>query len=91
MPKEKSFLNSKRIKTATTLDGKIAARDNSSKWITSDKAREEVQRLRNKYDSILSTSQTVQIDNPSLTCRMENGRNPVRIIIDRKNILDNIR
>ena len=75
------------IKTATTLDGKIAASDNSSKWITSDKAREEVQRLRNKYDGILTTSKTVQIDNPSLTCRMENGRNPVRIIVDRHNIL----
>ena len=34
------------IKTATTLDGKIAAKDNSSKWITSDKAREEVQKLK---------------------------------------------
>ena len=75
------------IKTATTLDGKISAPDNSSKWITSDKAREEVQRLRNKYDGILTTSKTVQIDNPSLTCRMENGRNPVRIIVDRNNTL----
>ncbi len=76
------------IKTATTLDGKIAAQDNSSKWITSDKAREEVQRLRNKYDGILTTSKTVKIDNPSLTCRAENGRNPIRIVIDRKNELD---
>jgi len=75
------------IKTATTLDGKIAAPDNSSKWITSDSAREEVQRLRNKYDGILTTSKTVQIDNPSLTCRMKGGRNPVRIIVDRHNKL----
>lgn len=76
------------IKTATTLDGKIAAPDNSSKWITSANARNEVQRLRNKYDAILTTSKTVQIDNPSLTCRMENGRNPIRIVIDRHNVLN---
>ena len=76
------------IKTATTLDGKIAAPDNSSKWITSANARNEVQRLRNKYDAILTTSKTVQIDNPSLTCRMENGRNPIRIVVDRHNVLN---
>jgi len=77
------------IKTATTLDGKIAAPDNSSKWITAENARNGVQRLRNKYDAILTTSKTVQIDNPSLTCRMENGRNPIRIVIDRNNVLNN--
>ena len=77
------------IKTATTLDGKIAAKDNSSKWITSTNARNEVQRLRNKYDAILTSAKTVLIDNPSLTCRMEGGRNPIRIISDRKSILNN--
>ncbi len=71
------------IKTATTLDGKIAARDNSSKWITSKKAREQVQILRNKYDAILTTARTVKLDNPSLTCRMQDGRNPIRIIVDK--------
>ena len=76
------------IKTATTLDGKIAASDNSSKWITSEKARDEVQKLRNRYDAILTTSKTVKIDNPSLTCRMTGGRNPVRVIIDRNNELN---
>ncbi|MCR4881078.1 MAG: bifunctional diaminohydroxyphosphoribosylaminopyrimidine deaminase/5-amino-6-(5-phosphoribosylamino)uracil reductase RibD [bacterium] len=77
------------IKTATTLDGKIAAQDNSSKWITSDASRAEVQRLRNKYDAVLTTSKTVKIDNPSLTCRMDGGRNPIRVVIDRNNELGN--
>lgn len=77
------------IKTATTLDGKIAAADGSSKWITSEHARSEVQRLRNKYDAILTTAKTVQIDDPSLTCRMDGGRNPLRIIIDKYSVLDN--
>lgn len=70
------------IKTATTTDGKIATKTGSSKWITSEKSRKYVQKLRNKYDAILTGSRTVICDNPSLTCRMKKGRNPVRIIID---------
>lgn len=70
------------IKTATTLDGKIASRTGNSKWITDETSRYEVQKLRNKYDSILTSSSTVIKDNPSLTCRMKNGRNPLRIILD---------
>lgn len=70
------------IKTAATLDGKIATKTGSSKWITSEKAREHVQKLRNKYDAILTGSGTVIADNPSLTCRMNQGRNPIRVVID---------
>lgn len=72
------------IKTATTLDGKIATKTGSSKWITSEKARSEVQKLRNRYDAILTTCSTVIQDNPSMTCRLKNGRNPVKIILDRE-------
>ncbi len=72
------------IKTATTLDGKIATKTGSSKWITDEFSRYEVQKLRNKYDAILTSSATVIKDNPSMTCRMKNGRNPVRIVIDTK-------
>ncbi len=70
------------IKTASTMDGKIATASGKSKWITSEKAREEVHRLRNKYDAIITGSGTVIADNPSLTSRTENRRNPVRIIVD---------
>ena len=70
------------IKTASTIDGKIATKTFSSKWITSETAREEVQRLRNKYDAILTGSGTVIKDNPSLACI--NGKSPTRIIIDSK-------
>lgn len=72
------------IKTATTMDGKIATKTGVSKWITSEKARSEVQKLRNKFDAILTGSGTVLADNPSLTCRMKNGRNPIRVIVDSK-------
>lgn len=70
------------IKTASTMDGKIATSSGQSKWITSENAREEVHRLRNKYDAILTGSGTVLADDPSLTCRAQDGRNPVRIVID---------
>lgn len=70
------------IKTATTLDGKIATKTGSSKWITSEKSRNYVQKLRSKYDAILTSSNTVIADNPGLDCRLKNGRNPIRIIVD---------
>ena len=70
------------IKTATTLDGKIATSTGNSKWITNEISRKEVQKLRNRYDAVLTSSKTVIADNPSLTCRKRGGRNPVRIVVD---------
>lgn len=72
------------IKTATTLDGKIATKSGDSKWITSEKARKEVQKIRNRYDAILTTSSTIIKDNPSMTCRLKNGKRPIKIILDRE-------
>lgn len=72
------------LKTATTLDGKIATKTGSSKWITSEKARAEVQKIRNRYDAILTTSSTIINDNPSMMCSIQNGKNPVKIILDRE-------
>ena len=83
----KNVLNKKpfiAIKTASTLDGKIATKTGSSKWITSAESREVVQNLRNKYDAILTSSSTVIKDNPSLTARGKGYRNPVRIVFDSK-------
>jgi diaminohydroxyphosphoribosylaminopyrimidine deaminase / 5-amino-6-(5-phosphoribosylamino)uracil reductase len=72
------------IKTATTLDGKIATRTGDSKWITSENARNEVQKIRNRYDAILTTNSTILNDNPSMTCRLKNSKNPIKIILDRE-------
>lgn len=72
------------IKTATTLDGKIATKTGSSKWITSENARNEVQKIRNRYDAILTTSSTIIKDNPSMTCRLKKCKNPIKIILDRE-------
>ena len=70
------------LKYAMTADGKIAASSGQSKWITGEEARADVQRLRNKYSAIMAGIGTVLRDDPLLTCRMEGGRNPVRIICD---------
>jgi len=72
------------LKTATTLDGKIATKTGDSKWVTGVNARKEVQKIRNRYDAILTTSSTVIKDNPSMTCRLKNGKNPIKIILDRE-------
>lgn len=70
------------MKYAMTMDGKIATYTGASKWITSEVARAHVQELRHQYRGIMVGVGTVLADDPQLTCRMENGRNPIRIICD---------
>ncbi|HWR44793.1 bifunctional diaminohydroxyphosphoribosylaminopyrimidine deaminase/5-amino-6-(5-phosphoribosylamino)uracil reductase RibD [Sporomusa sp.] len=71
------------LKTAMSLDGKIAAYTGHSKWITCSAAREHVHKLRDTYDGILVGIGTVLADNPELTTRLPStGQNPVRIIVD---------
>ncbi len=70
------------LKIAQTLDGKIATRTNDSKWITCEESRRHVHRLRSEYDAVLIGSGTAKIDNPELTVRMCEGRNPKRIVLD---------
>ncbi|PGM55472.1 bifunctional diaminohydroxyphosphoribosylaminopyrimidine deaminase/5-amino-6-(5-phosphoribosylamino)uracil reductase RibD [Bacillus sp. AFS053548] len=70
------------MKSASTLDGKIATHSSDSKWITSAEARNDVHQLRNEIGAILVGVNTVLKDNPELTTRIPNGRNPVRVILD---------
>ena len=72
------------IKTATTLDTKIALQNGVSKWITDDYSRQIVMKLRSEYQAIMTGSGTVLADNPNLTARTPKGKNPIRIIIDRE-------
>lgn len=74
MTEQKPFI---AIKTATTLDGKTATQSGSSKWITSESAREEVKKIRNRYDAIMTTSATILADNPTMEHRK-------KIILDRE-------
>ena len=73
------------LKTATTLDGKIATSSGKSKWITNEKARNEVQKLRSEYQAIMSGSGTILKDNPRLNVRLKNKKSPIRIIFDPNN------
>lgn len=70
------------MKYAMTLDGKTACDTGESKWVTGREARQHVQKTRNALTGIMAGVQTVINDNPMLTCRLDNGRNPVRIICD---------
>lgn len=73
------------VKTASTLDGKIATQTGSSRWITGEAAREEVHRLRRQHDAILVGVNTVIADNPALTTRSEGQelkKQPIRLILD---------
>lgn len=72
------------MKYAMTLDGKIATYTGASKWITGEEARTHVHRQRHRYRAIMAGVGTVLTDDPLLTCRMEGGRNPIRIICDTK-------
>jgi diaminohydroxyphosphoribosylaminopyrimidine deaminase/5-amino-6-(5-phosphoribosylamino)uracil reductase len=71
-------------KCAATLDGRIATRSGDSKWVSGEKSRQFVHRLRHAVDGILVGINTVRTDNPSLTTRLPDGRgkDPVRIILD---------
>ncbi len=70
------------MKTGMSLDGKIATYSGESKWITEEKSRENVHNLRNELTGIMVGINTVLKDNPQLTCRVNGGRNPIRIIVD---------
>ena len=70
------------MKAGSTLDGKIATHTADSKWITSAEARNDVHLLRNENMAILVGVNTVIEDDPELTTRIPNGRNPIRIILD---------
>jgi diaminohydroxyphosphoribosylaminopyrimidine deaminase/5-amino-6-(5-phosphoribosylamino)uracil reductase len=72
------------LKTAMSLDGKIAAGSGDSKWITNERSREYVHYLRNVYDAILVGIGTVLKDNPRLNTRLDilDKRDLVRVVID---------
>jgi len=67
-------------KIASTMDGKVAAADGTSKWITSELARADVALLRSQADAIVTSTATVLADNPLLTSKGF-GNNPVRIVM----------
>ncbi len=83
------FIQSKKpyviMKTAMTLDGKIASRTGDSRWVSNEQSRANVHELRNELMGIMVGVDTVIADDPILTTRLvgdKKGRNPIRIVVD---------
>lgn len=75
-------------KFAATLDGRSAAADGTSRWISSVESREQVHDLRRRVDAVVAGSGTVLADDPHLTAREPDGtsspRQPLRVVLDRR-------
>ena len=71
------------LKLAATLDGRTAAADGTSQWITGEQARADVHRLRAESDAVLVGAGTVRADDPALTVRHVAGRDPLRVVLGR--------
>lgn len=77
-------------KFAASIDGRSAAADGSSQWITSEAARADVHRLRAVADAIVVGTGTVLVDDPALTARLPDGslaeRQPLRVVVGEREI-----
>ena len=71
------------LKLAAGLDGRIGAPDGTSRWVTGDAARDDAHRLRAESDAVLVGAGTVRADDPALTVRRVEGRDPVRVVLGR--------
>jgi len=72
------------LKMASSLDGRTAAPDGTSRWITGEASRRDVHRLRADSDAVLVGAGTVRVDDPELTVRLDDGvdrAQPLRVVL----------
>src|SRR4051812_37279916 len=69
------------LKLAASLDGRTAAPDGTSQWITGEAARADAHRLRAESDAVIVGAGTVRADDPSLTVRLAEGDDPLRVVL----------
>ena len=69
------------LKLAASVDGRTAAPDGSSQWITGEQARADAHRLRAESDAVIVGAGTVRADDPSLTVRHVEGHDPLRVVL----------
>ncbi|NCT90708.1 bifunctional diaminohydroxyphosphoribosylaminopyrimidine deaminase/5-amino-6-(5-phosphoribosylamino)uracil reductase RibD [Cellulomonas sp. APG4] len=78
------------VKTAQSLDGRVAAADGSSRWITSEQARLHAHRLRGEVDAVVVGTGTVLADDPALTARTPEGtpaaHQPLRVVVGERDV-----
>ncbi|MBF0158770.1 MAG: bifunctional diaminohydroxyphosphoribosylaminopyrimidine deaminase/5-amino-6-(5-phosphoribosylamino)uracil reductase RibD [Magnetococcales bacterium] len=70
------------LKSALSLDGKMATHSGESQWITSPEARQWGHRMRDQHDMVMTGIGTVCHDDPRLNCRWPRGRDPIRLVVD---------
>jgi diaminohydroxyphosphoribosylaminopyrimidine deaminase/5-amino-6-(5-phosphoribosylamino)uracil reductase len=73
------------LKIAQTSDHYVLRSMDSAKWFTSEQSRKKVHQLRAEHDAVLVGSNTVEVDNPTLTVREVEGANPIRVVLDTDN------
>ncbi len=70
------------LKLASTLDGRIATRTGHSRWVTGNEARQRVHTLRSHVDAVIVGGNTFRVDNPRLTCRLQDApRQPLAVVV----------
>jgi diaminohydroxyphosphoribosylaminopyrimidine deaminase/5-amino-6-(5-phosphoribosylamino)uracil reductase len=72
------------LKSALTMDGKSATSSGDARWITNERSRRFVHKLRSQVDAIMVGVGTVIADDPELTCRIPEGKDPLRVVVDSK-------